>query len=286
MTREILKPRIVFFGTPEFSVKILEALKDASLMPILIVTGPDKPKGRKMLLSPSPVKRWAQKHQIPIQHDYAGLKEQSADLFVIASFGKILPKEILEIPKRGTINVHPSLLPELRGPSPIQSAILENHQETGVTIMLVTARVDAGPIIAQKKLRSFKPASLTFPKLEEELANLGGKLLVSVIPKWILGKIEPKPQDENRATYTRKITKKDGEIDWTVPPELIERKIRALNPWPGTYAFNKNGKRIIITKARFNRAKKKLEIIKVKPEGKTEMSYQDYLKGNPPLFKP
>ncbi len=271
-------PKIVFFGTPEFSVKILEALYENNLAPIFIITAPDKPRGRKMTLTPSPVKEWALKHNITVEYDFKNLKSANAGLFIVASFGKILAKEILEIPKFGAINVHPSLLPKLRGASPIQTAILSGEKETGVTIMLMNEKMDEGPILAQRELE-FPISNFQFPKLEKELARLGSELLVETIPKWMNGEIKPQPQDNNRATYTKIITKKDGEINWNEPPENILRKIRAFTPRPGAYTFA-NGKRIIITEAELDE-KNALKIKRVKPEGKNEMSFEDYLRGNP-----
>ncbi|MBU1179152.1 methionyl-tRNA formyltransferase [Patescibacteria group bacterium] len=270
------QPKIVFFGTPEFSVKILESMKNAGLAPALIITAPDKPQGRKLRTNPSPVKLWALKNKIKIlQPDNLkdlGFKIQelgiTPDLFVVASFGKILPKKILEIPKHETINVHPSLLPKLRGPSPIQSAILNGEKETGVTIMLMDEKMDEGPILKISNLKN-KISNLTYKKLEEKLAELGGEMLVETMPRWLNNEIKPIPQNHNKATYTKLFTKKDGEIDWNEPPEIIERKIRALAPWPGAYTFY-NGKRIIIAAAELD-DKGKLVIKRVKPEGKKEM---------------
>ncbi len=292
MTKNNKKPKIVFFGTPMFSVKILEAMKKANLMPALVITAPDKPKGRKMELTPSPVKKWAGKNKIPIQYDYSNLENFDADLFVVASFGRILPKEILELPKHKTINVHPSLLPKLRGASPIQSAILFGEKETGTTIMLMNEKMDEGPILKMSKLKPCLPADrcqmskISFLELEKKLAELSGKLLVETIPKWLTGKIKPIPQDHNKATYTKLFTKKDGEIDWSKSDKEIERQIRALTPWPGTYTFW-NNKRIIITKASLDKndlpvgKAGALIIERVKPEGKNEMDFKTFLKNNP-----
>ncbi len=285
------KPKIVFFGTPEFAVKILEKLKNGNYDIYAIVTVPDKKRGRGTEKTPSPAKEYAEKNKIKILQPekiknnggfLSEIKKIQPDVFVVASYGKIIPKELLDIPPKGTLNVHPSLLPRFRGPSPIQSAILCGENETGVTIMLLDEKIDEGPILAQKKLE-FSISNFQFSKLENELAELGGRLLVETIPNWIAGKIKPIPQDHAKATYTKIVAKKDGEIDWREPPEIIERKIRALNPNPGTYAI-KNDKRIIITEAEFNREKSALIIKRVKPEGKKEMDYGEYLKGNPPIF--
>ncbi len=277
--------KIVFFGTPRFSVKILESLDEAGLTPSLVITAPDKPKGRKMVLTPPPVKLWAQKYKIKILQpkDKEELRImnnelRNYDLFIVASYGKILPKSILEIPKHGTINVHPSLLPKYRGASPIQSVILNGEKETGTTIMLMNEKMDEGDILTQEKL-SKNISNLYFKELEERLADLSGKLLVETIPKWISGEIEPTPQDHSKATYTKMISKKNGEIDWSEPDEKIYNKIRAFTPWPSAYTFF-NNKRIIITKASLNKSGR-LEIEKVKPEGKNEIAFEEFLKNNP-----
>jgi len=273
------KINLVFFGTPEFSVKILDALNENDLAPSLVVTAADKPRGRKMKVTPSPVKEWALKFGIPVQHDYSGLENTGADLFVVASFGRIIPGRILNIPKKGVLNVHPSLLPKLRGASPIQSAILFGEKETGMTIMLMDEKMDEGPILLQEELDSSMD-NITFSELEEQLAQLGAKLLVRAIPDWISGKIKPKPQDHAQATYTKLIKKEEGQIDWKSPPEEIYRKIRALTPRPGVFTFS-NGKRVIITKAALKSGE--LLIERVKPEGKNEMEYSEYLRYNPSL---
>ena len=283
-----IKPKIAFFGTPEFSVKILEAMKNAGFLPGLIITSPDKPKGRGRQLSPSPVKVWAEKNNLEIlqptklnELQITNNELQNADLFVAASYGKILPKEILEIPKYGALNVHPSLLPKLRGPSPIQTAILNNEEKTGVTIMLMNEKMDEGPILAQRELE-YLISNSQFLNLEEQLAKLGGKLLIETIPKWLKSEIKPTPQNHSRATYSKLIAKKDGEINRDEPAEIIERKIRAFTPWPGAYTFY-NGKRIIITKAELKNDA--LVIKRVKPEGKNEMEFSEFLKNNPGFSK-
>ena len=284
--QDIDNPKIIFFGTPKFSVQILEHLENAGLMPALIITSPDKPKGRKLQLTPSPVKIWAEKHNIKYLQPEAlrnspafcaQISTLAPDLIILAAYGKFLPKEIIEIPKHGALNIHPSLLPKLRGPSPIQSAILNGDKETGVTIILMNEKMDEGHILAQKELQI--TSSATFKELEEGLAKLGGKLLIETIPKWLAGEIQPTPQDQDKATYTKILTKKDGLIDLGEPAEIIERKIRAFTPWPGAYTFI-NGKRIIITGAELNESNA-LKIKRVRPEGKDEMDFKDYTKSNP-----
>jgi len=274
--------KFVFFGASEFSVKVLDILYQNSFVPEFIITTPDKPKGRKMLLTSPPIKIWAEKNKIKTITDYQLPITDYYDLFIIAAYGKIIPKEILDIPKYGTLNVHPSLLPKYRGPSPIQSFILSGEKETGVTIMLTDEQMDHGPILAQQELEI---RNLYYKELEKELAKLGGKLLVETIPKWLKAEIKPQEQDHSKATFTKKITKEDGLTDLkNEPAEIIERKIRAFTPWPGVYFFV-NGKRLIITKAEL--ADSGLKIERVKPEGKNEMGFEDFLrgyKGNPDYF--
>jgi methionyl-tRNA formyltransferase len=276
--------KFAFFGGGDFSVRVLEILKQNSFVPEFIITAPDKPKGRKMILTPPPIKIWAQKNNIKYIIDYSLLITDYYDLFIIAAYGKIIPKEILDIPKYGTLNVHPSLLPKYRGPSPIQSFILSGEKETGVTIMLTDEKMDHGPILANSKFQIPK-SKINYKELEEELAELGGNLLVEIIQKWINDEIKPQEQDHSKATFTKKIIKEDGLIDIkNEPAEIIERKIRAFTPWPSAYFFV-NGKRLIITKAELTDSGLKIE--RVKPEGKNEMNFEDFLrgyKGNPDYF--
>ncbi len=273
--------RIAFWGTPMVAVYVLDELEKAGILPSVVITAPDKPKGRKMIVTPPPAKVWAEKRGIPIEQpkklsDIAGkLKNGGYDLFVIAAYGKIIPKEILDIPKHGTLNVHPSLLPHLRGASPIQSAILKEN-ETGVTIMVVDEEMDHGPIVAQEKIEisDWPPKA---KELEEILARRGGRMLAEIIPKWTAGKIKPQEQEHGQATYCKKIAKQDGLITEKDSPKAIFRKVLALTPWPGAYFFT-NNKRVIITDAEMENGA--LIIKRVKPEGKKEMSLGDFLRGN------
>ncbi len=278
--------KIAFFGTPKVAVRALEELKNAGILPDLVVTAPDKPRGRKMMTAPPPAKVWALENGVRVEQpeklsDIAGkLKSGGYDLFAVAAYGKIIPKEILEIPKHGTLNVHPSLLPRLRGASPIQSAILRG-EKTGVTIMLMDEQMDHGPILAQRVLENTKHGAQTpniyYEELEEKLAGMGGKLLAEVIPKWIAGEITPEEQEHAKATYCGKITKEDGLIKPDDSPETVVRKVRAFTPWPGAYFFA-GGKRIIVTEAETENGA--LAIKRVKPEGKKEMPLADFLRGD------
>lgn len=288
MTDKQNKLRIAFLGTPEFAVKILEKMKKGGLIPSLIITARDKPKGRKLVLTPPPVKVWADKENIPtlqpnkLNEIYAELKKEDWDVFILASFGKIIPKSIIEIPKHGILNVHPSILPKYRGPSPIQSAILSGDKELGVTIMLLDEELDHGPLIATQYLKS--SAKMNYEQAEDALAKLGGELLVKNTFPWIRGELTATDQKHGEATHTEKIKKEDALIDWKEDPRIIERKIRAFYPWPGSYFFlNKDDKplRIIVTEAKLSDGK--LQIEKIKPEGKKEMMFSDFIKGNPEL---
>lgn len=271
---------IAFFGTPDFAVTILDELKSAGIMPTLVVTAPDKPKGRHLVLTPPPVKVWAHANNIPVLQpekldtDFLQtLQEQSWDLFIVAAYGKILKKNVLDLPKHGTLNVHPSLLPAFRGSSPIESAILAGVSETGVSIMLLDEQMDHGPVLAQETYPLGQDVGAT--ELEVTLAHKGGALLASVIPGWSAGEIKAEPQDDNKATFTKKIKKEDGLLDLATDPIANYRKHLAYQGWPRTF-FMQDGKRVIITEAEL--IDDKFEIKKVLPEGKKEMSYEDFLR--------
>ncbi|MCE9549167.1 methionyl-tRNA formyltransferase, partial [Candidatus Nomurabacteria bacterium] len=195
------------------------------------------------------------------------------DLFVVVSYGKIIPKEILDLPRLGTINIHPSLLPLYRGPSPIVTPILNGDTETGVTIIKIDEEMDHGPILAQEKINLSGDEFIW--DLEKSLAELGGKLLVETIPKFIAGQVQLKEQDHNKATYVKKIKKEDGLIDLEDDAVKNYNKFRAYASWPRTFFF-KNGKRIIITKASLENNQFIIE--KVLPEGKKEITWTEFNK--------
>lgn len=281
--------RFVFFGTPEIAVFVLEELADANFLPSLIVTNPDAPKGRKLVLSPSPVKEWAITHSIPtLQPETLTddtvceiLKKEASAFFVVAAYGKIIPKNILEIPTYGTLNVHPSLLPRFRGASPIRSAILKDERTTGVTIMLMDEKLDHGPILAQERVTIESPAwPIRGSELDELLARKGGVLLAHTIPEWLSGTISAHEQDHDSATFCTKICKGMGEIDLSKDPYENLLKIRAYDGWPGTYFFREHkGKRVRvkICDATLD-SDGSLLITRVIPENKNEMSYNEFLR--------
>jgi len=283
------KIRIIFIGTPEFGAIILEELVKNNYQPFLVITSPDKPVGRKQILTPPPVKLVAQKYKIPIEQperikNYESeIRNLKPDLVICAAYGQIISEEILKIPRHGCLNVHPSLLPKYRGPSPIQTTILNGDEKTGVTIMLMDEEIDHGPILAKRELEITNPKSkITYRELHDKLAEIGAKLLIETIPDWISGKIKPKTQDEKKTTYTKIIKKEDGKIDWKKPAQEIERQIRAFNPWPGAFTFiQKKGKkiRIKICQAELSKDNNKLIIKKLQPEGKKPMSFEEFKKG-------
>jgi len=280
-----------FFGTSHISVIVLEELLHVGLKPSLIITAPPKQKGRGLTLTPSEVKIWADAHNISTiepeklnDECYEKLLAGNHELFVIASYGKIIPKKILDMPRYGTLNMHPSLLPKLRGASPLKGSILEDvpvgsTYETGVSIMLIDEEVDHGPIVAQEEISipNWPPKG---SELERTLGVIGGKLLVKTIPEWIAGAITPRAQEHDQATYTKKVTKESGRIDLADDPARMYRKIRAFDVWPRTYfTTTRNGReiRVVVTDAKIEDGK--LVPLRVIPEGKKEMNYEDFLRG-------
>lgn len=235
------RSRTIFFGTSQFGAIILERLFRAHIVPLLVVTTPDKPAGRKQLLTPPPVKVTAQEFGIPViqpekldQDTRYKIQDTNPDLIIVASYGKILPQELLDVPKQGSLNVHPSLLPMYRGSAPVQAALLNGDEKTGVTIMLMDEKMDHGMILVQTEF-PIGNVLFAYPELHDKLAEIGGDLLAKTIPLWVAGKIRATPQDDSKATYTRQLIKEDGRIDWSKPAVYIERQVRALQPWPGTF---------------------------------------------------
>lgn len=308
---EIDNLNITFFGTSEFAAIVLEKLINSNYKPALVITQPDKPVGRKQVFTPPPVKMLAQKYNLSfIQPERLNSKDtlyaiQNTlyDLGIVAAYGQIIPKEILEIPRYGTLNVHPSLLPLWRGPSPIQYAILNGDEETGVTTMLMDEEVDHGAILSNAQC-SMTNDQFKAEELSRKLADMGADLLINTIPDWIRGKIKPVEQDHVKATYSKKIEKDDGRIDWSKSANEIERQIRAFTPWPGSFTFLKNKRLKIISGRVYNSSTrpKKNELGKVladgtgiivqtglgvflidrlQMEGKNQVSAKEFLNGHP-----
>lgn len=234
--------KIVFFGTPEFAQIILnQLLVTAAFKVPTIVTAPDQPIGRQQTLTPPPVKVLAQKRNISVLQPKtldaalaAELKKIKPDIILVAAYGKIIPQNILDIPTHGCLNVHPSLLPQYRGASPIQSALLNGDQETGVTLMLMDEQLDHGPILAEHKTQLTEHEK--FKELHDRLALLSAELLIKTLPDYLAGKIKPHAQDDQQATFCKTIKKTDGEINWQHPAEKIYNQWRAFNSWPGIFS--------------------------------------------------
>lgn len=275
--------KYVFFGTSHIAPMILERLIEGGLPPVVLVTNPDRPAGRKKVMTPPETKQLlketGQEGKIAILQpenvrDIASeLKALAPDIFVVAAYGKIIPKEILAIPRLGTIGAHPSLLPKYRGPSPIQSVLLAGEKETGVSLYMVGVGLDDGPVIAVRKIDIGERDHVA---LREALANLAADMLLETLPQVVEGNTDPLPQDERDATFTKKFETEDAFI-----PEadlekamngdaekvnLAIRKIKALNPEPGTWTI-RNGKRIKLLEA--NIAGGKLVLKAIQREGKT-----------------
>jgi len=280
MKKEDLK--FAFWGTPEISSKTLEILKENGYIPSLIITSPDRPAGRGLHLNPSSVSIWAQKHNIPClkpEKINTNLFHEDFDLFIVVAYGKILPETIINLPKLGTINIHYSLLPKYRGASPLEACLLNGDDITGVSIQQMVFALDSGPILAEKVVDV--DINDTKNNLQDKLIEEGGNLLCGILPDIINKNINPKIQDESKATYCKKINKADGAIDPLGYPNLNWNKYRAFYGWPGTYFFTeKQGKkiRIKITKAQYENNSFVIE--KVVPEGRKEISYQDFLRQN------
>lgn len=306
-------------GTPDFAVPIFEALiKSDFLEVVALVCNPDSAAHRKQILTPPPTKILAQKYDIPVlQPDkirkpewIEKIKKFNPGLIVVAAFGQIISKDILDIPKYGAINIHGSLLPKLRGASPVQYAILEGLEKTGITIMLMDEQMDHGQILGQKEI-DIAPKE-TSKSLFNKMSQIGAMFLIDTLRLWIDGKIQPKEQNHNEATYTKILKKEDGKINWADSAEKIERQIRAFNPWPGAYCMFKDqndkekGLKIIgadvekcdaaenkefgylflnENKLLIKTGKDCLKLNTVQPEGKTPMSASDFSNGYSYLLK-
>src|SRR3989344_4024669 len=294
--------KYIFFGTPRFAAIILEKLIEAGFPPAVVVCNPDKPAGRKLVMTPPAtksliarlqdckIKIW-QPQKLEIGNWKLEIGEIKPDFAIIAAYGKIIPKEILEISKFGTIGVHPSLLPKYRGPTPIQTAILNGEKETGITLFMVDEKVDHGTILAQQELENYELRIMNYESLNDRLAKLGAELLIDFLTKNNtkevgLPNIEFEPQNESQATYTKKFTTQDGYVE-SIDLEnaqkkggeiaiQIERKIRALNPEPGVWTYSyestnmyentKTKKRVKLLEAEI--IDKKLRLKSIQVEGK------------------
>lgn len=300
--------RIVFMGTSDFSVPALESLVKAGHQVVLAVTQPDKPKGRGKAVLMTPVKEKALELSIPVYQPVRAreedtvwrLKELRPDVCVVIAYGQILPKEILDIPRYGCVNIHASLLPKYRGAAPLQWVVLNGERETGVTTMMMDVGIDTGDML--EKLTVALEEKETYGSVQDKLSVLGGRLIVSTLEKMEQGTLVRTPQTESEATFTKKITKSMGDIDWGWDAVLIERYIRGLNPWPSAYT-SWNGKTLKIWDAdvlkeeypgacgevvKADRSsvlvktgKGALSLKVLQPEGKKRMEIEAFLRGYP-----
>jgi len=235
--------RVIFMGTPDFAVPTLSELLDSEYSVVGVVTQPDRPRGRGKTVSPSPVKQLAMTHDVPIlqpekmkQPEFmSALQAWQADVIVVAAFGRILPKIILDLPPRGCLNVHSSLLPKYRGAGPIQWALINGETETGITTMLMDEGMDTGPILLQETV-PIEPED-TAKDLSDRLAQVGGQVLLKTLRLWESNHVTPTIQDGTQATMAPMLRKEDGAILWSQPAMTIHNRIRGLAPWPGGYTF-------------------------------------------------
>lgn len=238
--------KIVFFGTAQFAVPILKALVTQHEV-VLVVSSPDAKVGRKQEITQSPISEMAVELNLKLANPlklknntefFEQLKEYQADMFVVVAYGKIIPQEILDIPPKGTINVHGSILPKYRGASPIQYALLNGETETGVTIMVMDKEVDHGPILTSDKLK-IEPNDI-YLSLSNRLSNLASPLLIKTLDEYGAGKITPQEQNHEQATFTKIISKEDGKINWEKTSQEIKHQLQAFTPWPGIWTTWEN----------------------------------------------
>ena len=300
--------RIVFFGTPEFAVPTLRALLASPHIVCGVVTQPDRPRGRGQRPSASPVKALAVRHGLPLvqperlrEPGFADiLRAWRPDLGVVAAYGKLIPEDILAVPRLGMINVHASLLPKYRGAAPVQRAVIDGERETGVTIMRVEKVLDAGPMLA-RATRPIGPDE-TSDVVERDLAQLGAPLLVDVVNQMAAGAEQQELQDFMLCSYAPRLTKEEGLIDWTLPASYIHNRVRGLHPWPHAYTYL-DGTRLIVLQTRVEPASTdappgtlvevtrdalhvatghqgRLALVQVQREGGRPMTVRDFLAGH------
>ncbi len=269
--------KIVFFGSSQMSVFALEELVAKGITPALIVTAPDAKAGRGRVMTPTPVKLWAQKQNIEIlqpkeiDRDFISeLSNTDWDAFIVFAYGKILQQELLNVPHKGTLNIHPSMLPLLRGPSPIRTAIAQDNQDAiGISIIELDEKMDHGPIVAQASIE-LSEWPMRGSLLDEMLSREGGKLLSEVLLPWVKGSLLPEAQEHTYSTYCHFLKKSDGEIKESDNDYEKYLKYCAYDGWPGIFFFDESGKRIKITAAHLSEQGEFI-IDKVIPEGKKEV---------------
>ncbi|MDO8487090.1 MAG: methionyl-tRNA formyltransferase [Candidatus Curtissbacteria bacterium] len=272
--------KIAFFGTPRLAQIVLEKLIDSPYKPQLVITAPDARIARGQKNLQSPAKETAVKNSIDVlEPKNFNSFDAKFDLAILIAYGKILPQKILQIPRFGFINIHPSLLPKYRGPTPVQTAILEGEEKTGVSIILLDKEVDHGPVLAQKEVEI--EDNDNHLSLNERLAAAGTEVLLEILPDYIEGKLKPVPQDHKKATFTKHIAKIDGEIDQQNPPDkkTVDRMIRAYHPWPGVW---------IRLRQDFGGQAKLIKFLPnglIQPEGKRKITIKEFKNGYPKAFQ-
>ena len=299
--------KIIFMGTPAFSVPILEGLLEQGYDILAVVTQPDRPVGRKKIITPPPVKEAALKHDLLVlqPEKISGSPEMdqvialAPDIIVTAAFGQFLPEKILEVPKFGAINVHASLLPKYRGGAPVHYSIIDGETETGVTIMEMVKKMDAGDILAQKAIPITKQDDVG--TMFERLSIVGKELLLETLPKILANEVTPIPQDETKVTFSPNITREQEKIDWHKTAEEIDNQVRGMRPWPTAFTTYKETTWKLwqvtplteMTEAKagtiIRRTKKELwiacgqgtvlSIAVLQPSGKGKLAIQDFLNG-------
>lgn len=302
----IIVMRVLYLGSPDFAVAPLEALAQAGYDIVAVVTQPDRPAGRKRVLTAPPVKLSAQLLGLPVLQPeklrdptvHAQLTALRPDVGIVAAYGEILRPAVLAIPPLGYLNIHPSLLPLYRGPAPVAGAILAGDSVTGVSIMQLDQGMDSGPILAQITLPL--PSTARAGPLTEYLMRLGSDALLDVLPRYAAGQLKAHPQDHSQATFTRLLKKADGQIDWSLPALVIERMIRAYDPWPGAFTLWRGQPLKLLlgavdadwmgselpgtligstSKVLVATGSGALELLEVQPSGKRTMTSRDWLRG-------
>ncbi len=296
--------RIVFMGTPDFAVPSLEASAKLGKV-VLVVTQPDRPKGRGQSFAPPPVKKWALEHGLNVAQPeklkvtcfHEQIRPLQPDVIVVAAYGKILPPEILAVPRKGCVNVHASLLPKYRGAAPIQWAIANGEEKTGVSLMVLEEGLDTGPVFCSKEM--YIQSDDTAASMHDKLSRLGAQLLLEALPKYLSGQLVPQAQDHSQATYAPLLKKEDGRIDFSLPATQIKSRMRGFNPWPGAFCVLA-GKKFKLLNAEVGKGKGQpgeilsadsqgleiacgkdsLRVLELQPEGKKPMTVSQYLAGH------